>query len=179
MTKMLGQAKNGNHMKDKLGDRGFTLTELMVALIIIGVIAAISTPHFLGLLDRYRVAGALQQLLGAVNETQRLAMVRGKSCRISVNLTTKKITANPTGCILGDRSIDSAITMRSNFPGSTNITFSYKGSNTRMGTIVLSSAHTNVQKYFVIALGTGIKRTGDYNGSKTGAVDRSKCKTTE
>jgi prepilin-type N-terminal cleavage/methylation domain-containing protein len=165
--------------QSKKSDRGFTLTELMVVLIIIGIIAAIATPHFLGLLDRYRVAGSLEQLLGAVNETQRLAMVRGKSCRISVNLTTKKITANPTGCILGDRTLDKAINIRSNFPGSTNITFSYKGSNTRMGTIVLSSAHTNVQKCFVIALGTGIKRTGNYNGSKTGAVVGSKCKTTE
>lgn len=176
---MLHQANNSNYGKSKLGDRGFTLTELMVVLIIVGVIAAIASPRFIGLLNRTRLAGSLQQLLGAINETQRLAMVQGKSCRININPTTKKITATPSGCLLGDRTLDKAINMRSNFPGSTSITFSYKGSTTRMGTIVLSSAHTDVQKCFVIALGTGIKRIGDYNGSKTGKVSGSKCKTTE
>jgi prepilin-type N-terminal cleavage/methylation domain-containing protein len=160
-------------------DRGYSLTELMVALVIVGVIAAIASPNFFGMLSRFRLEGALQQLLGAINETQRLAMVRGKSCRININPSTHKITANTAGCLLSDRIIDDSITIRSNFTGSTNITFSYKGSTTRMGTIVLSSDHTDLQKCFVIALGTGIKRTGDYNGSKTGSLDYTKCKTTE
>jgi prepilin-type N-terminal cleavage/methylation domain-containing protein len=158
-------------------DRGYTLTELLVTLVIVGIIAAIASPSFLGLLSRYRLEGALQQLLGAINETQRLAMVRGKSCRININLSTNKITANTAGCLLSDRSLDDSITIRSNFTGSTNITFSYKGSTTRMGTIVLSSDHTDLQKCFVIALGTGIKRVGDYEGSKTGSVSYTNCKT--
>ncbi|PSB10308.1 hypothetical protein C7B62_09830 [Pleurocapsa sp. CCALA 161] len=162
---------------NRKSDRGYTLTEMMVTLIIIGVIAAIALPAFTGLLSRYRLEGALQQLLGAINETQRLAMVRGKSCRINVNPSTNKITANTAGCLLSDRSLNSEIKIRSNFPGTTNITFSYKGSTTRMGTIVLSSDHTDSQKCFVIALGTGIKRVGDYNGSKTGSVSYTNCKT--
>jgi prepilin-type N-terminal cleavage/methylation domain-containing protein len=158
-------------------NRGYTLTELLVTLVIVGIIAAIASPSFLGLLSRYRLEGALQQLLGAINETQRLAMVRGKSCRININLSTNNITANTAGCLLSDRSLDDSITIRSNFTGSTNITFSYKGSTTRMGTIVLSSDHTDLQKCFVIALGTGIKRVGDYEGSKTGSVSYTNCKT--
>jgi type II secretory pathway pseudopilin PulG len=148
-------------------------------LLIVGVIAAISSPNFFGMLSRYRLEGSLQQLLRAINETQRLAMMRGKSCRININPSTHKITANTAGCLLSDRVIDDSITIRSSFTGSTNITFSYKGSTTRMGTIVLSSDHTDLQKCFVIALGTGIKRTGDYNGSKTGSVAYTKCKTTK
>jgi len=158
-------------------DRGYTLTELLVTLVIVGVIAAIASPNFFGMLSRYRLEGALQQLLGAINETQRLAMVRGKSCRININPSTHKITANSPGCLLSDRNLDDSITIRSNFTGSTNITFSYKGSTTRMGTIVLSSDHTDLQKCFVISLGTGIKRVGDYEGSKTGSLDYTKCKT--
>jgi prepilin-type N-terminal cleavage/methylation domain-containing protein len=174
---MLKQAKNGNYGRGKLGDRGYTLTELLVTLVIVGIIAAIASPNFLGLLSRYRLEEGLQVLLGAINETQRLAMVRGKSCRININPSTNNITANTAGCLLSDRSISDQITIRSNFTGSTNITFSYKGSTTRMGTIVLSSDHTDLQKCFVIALGTGIKRVGDYDGSKTGSVSGTKCKT--
>lgn len=159
-------------------NRGYTLTELLVTLVIVGVIAAIASPSFIGLLSRYRLEEALQQLLGAINETQRLAMLQGKSCRINVNPNTHNITAN-AGCLLSDRQINSAIKIRSNFTGSTNITFSYRGSTTRMGTIVLSSDHTDSQKCFVIALGTGIKRIGNYNGSKTGSVSANNCKTIE
>ncbi|MBW4534858.1 MAG: type II secretion system GspH family protein [Pleurocapsa minor HA4230-MV1] len=160
-------------------NRGYTLTELLVTLVIVGVIAAIASPSFMGLLSRYRLEEALQQLLGAINETQRLAMVRGKSCRININLSTNNITANTAGCLLRDRSISDKITIRSNFTGTTNITFSYKGSNTRMGTIVLSSDHTDLQKCFAIALGTGIKRVGNYKGSKTGSISPPDCKTTQ
>ncbi len=163
----------------KKRDRGYTLAELMITVVIVGIIAAIAVPSFLGLLSRIRLEGALQQLLGAINETQRLAMVRGKSCRINIDPNTKKITANSAGCLLSNRNLNDEITVRSNFTGTTNITFSYKGSTTRAGTIVLSSDNTDLQKCFVIALGTGIKRIGDYTGSKTGAVAYTNCQTTE
>ena len=73
---------------------GFTLIEMLATIVIIGVIAAIASPTFIGLLSRYRLNGALQQLLGAINESQRLAMLQGKSCRIEISPSTKNITAN-------------------------------------------------------------------------------------
>ena len=162
----------------KKSDRGFTLMELMVVIVIIGVIAAIAVPNFTGLISRYRLEGSLQQLLGAINEAQRLAMLKSQSCRIMIDPDTNNITTNRGGCLLSNRSLNDNITIRSNFPGATpNILFSHKGSTTRMGTIVLSSDYTNSQKCFVIALGTGIKRIGDYNGSKTGSVSSSNCQT--
>ncbi|HEY9771089.1 MAG TPA: prepilin-type N-terminal cleavage/methylation domain-containing protein [Coleofasciculaceae cyanobacterium] len=164
-------------MQAKKSDRGYTLPELMITLVIVGIIAAIASPSFIGLFSRIRLEGSLQQLLGAINEAQRLAMVRGKSCIINIDRNTNNINAN-AGCLLSDRTINNEINIRSNFPGATpNIIFSYRGSTTRMGTIVLSSDHTDSQKCFVIALGTGIKRIGDYNGSKTGVVSSSNCET--
>lgn len=88
---------------------------IAVTLVIVGIIAAIAIPNFLGLLSNYRLEEGLQVLLGAINETQRLAMAKGKSCRININPSTHIITANSPGCLLSDRKISDKIDIRSNF----------------------------------------------------------------
>jgi prepilin-type N-terminal cleavage/methylation domain-containing protein len=166
--------KNNSNKKN---DSGFTLTELMIALIIIGITAAIVSPNFLGFLNRIKVNNSLEQLLGAIRETQRQAMRRGKRCRIDINPNTNILSANPARCLLNNRTIDENVIIRTNLSGSTpNISFSYKGNTTKMGTIVLSSNFTDTQKCFVISLGLGIMRTGNYIGSKNGSVSANYCK---
>lgn len=157
-------------------DRGFTLVEMLVVLIIVGVISAVASPNLLGLLNRYRVRQAKQTLVGAIKEAQRQAMRQGKVCRVSINSNSNTITGTPPDCLLSRRKIDDNITIRSNIPGAIpNISFSFRGSTTKMGTIVLSSANTQLQECFVISLGTGIARTGTYTGNKTGSVSASNC----
>ncbi len=158
-------------------DSGFSLPELSAVIIIISIIAALAAPNFLGLLNRNRINDALGQLEGAIKESQRLAMRQGKLCQININLGTKTINGNPTDCLLSDREIREDIIIRTSLSGSPpNITFSAKGNTTKMGTIVLSSDGTDLQKCFVISLGLGITRIGDYIGSKTGSVSASNCK---
>ena len=157
-------------------DRGFSLLELMVVLILVGVMAVIAAPNFLGLLNRIRVNGSFEQLVGAISEAQRQAIRQGASCRINFNVNTNIISATPNNCLLTNRQVNEAIYMRTNLSGSIpNILFSQKGNTTKMGTIVISSSGTNLQKCFVIALGTGMYRTGEYTGTKTGSVSSKKC----
>lgn len=164
-----------NQIKQQ-SDRGFTLMELLVALVIVGVIAAMATPSFLGLLNRIRVNNALEELLGAIRETQKMAMRHGKICQLNIDPTTKILNATDNDCLLATRNINDNVIIRTNLSGSTPyVSFSHKGTTTRMGTIVLSSDLTNAQKCFVISLGLGIMRTGNYTGSKTGSVSASNC----
>lgn len=164
-----------NNSKRK-SNRGFTLIELMVVLTIVGIIAAIAAPNFTGLLGRIRVNSALEELLGAIKETQRLAMRHGKSCRININPATNILSATDGDCLLNTRNINDSVTIRTNLSGSIpNIPFSHKGNTTKAGTIVLSSNFTNVQKCFVISLGLGIMRSGNYTGSKSGSILPKKC----
>jgi len=157
-------------------DRGFTLVELAIVSVIIGIIAALATPNILGLLRRHQVNQSLSTLVGAIKETQRQAMFRGISCRINIVVNTNTLSGNPSTCLLSDRKIKKEIQIRTNIPGATpNISFSHKGNTTKMGTIVLSNENTNLQKCFVIALGTGITRIGEYEGSSTGSVSATHC----
>ena len=157
-------------------DQGFTLIELLVVLIIVGTIAAIAVPNFIGLLYRNRINQALSTLVGAIKETQSLAMLKGQTCKINIGIDTNTFTGSPRKCLLSDRTIKEEIEIRTNIPGATpNISFSHKGSTTKMGTIVVSNENTDFQKCFVIALGTGITRIGNYKGSSTGSVSATFC----
>ena len=157
-------------------DRGFTLVEMLVVFIIVGIVSAIASPNLLGLLNRYRVNRATQTLVGAIKEAQRQAMRQGEVCRVNINVNNNTITGTPPNCLLNNRNIDDNIAIRSNIPGAIpNISFSFRGSTTKMGTIVLSSEGTQLQQCFVISLGTGIARTGTYTGNKTGSVSASNC----
>ena len=163
-------------MINQKNDRGFTLTELLVVLIITGIIAAIAAPNFSRLLNRNRVNEAFSTLVGAIKETQRIAMFKGQTCRINIDVATNTLTGNPSNCLLGDRTFGDEIRIRTNIPGTIpNISFSHKGSTTKMGTIVVSTENASLQKCFVIALGTGITRIGNYKGSSTGSVSATLC----
>jgi prepilin-type N-terminal cleavage/methylation domain-containing protein len=156
---------------------GFTLIEMMVTIIIIGVIAAISAPNFLGLLNRNRVNEAAQQVEGALKEAQRQAIRGGKQCSISIDLTNKIIsnpdTTPPTnGCLLSSRNLNNLIQPNSNrtlitFSGKGNITIDdSSGSATPTPVLVVSIPNaTNQRKCVVLEGFFGTLRSGNYSSA--------------
>lgn len=178
----------------KKTDRGFTLIEVITTVIIVGVLASIAAPNFLGMLNQARVKEGLSQVEGAIRETQRLAMRRGKTCKIRFTTTgsdeqpiaqvrpEEKIgttDVNYNGCLLSTRNFDSEISLRFD-DGSTvtpinststkkfvDIVSSGKGTISTEGTIIISRAGTNLQKCLQIEGVLGNIITGDYDSSAT------------
>ena len=155
---------------------GFTLIEMMVTTIIIGVIAAIAAPNFLGLLNRNRVNQAAQQIEGALKEAQRQAMRRGSQCTISISEANDAIT-NPTaggGCLLSNRVLDDLIELNTNTP---TITFSGKGNITGAAPVLVVSIPngTDLQRCVVIDSLLGSQRAGEYSGTIPATPVSSSC----
>ena len=154
-------------------NQGFTLVEILIALVILGVLSAIAAPSFLSLFSRNKVNDALNQVRGALQEAQRQAIRNSKSCTVTINTTDKKVTS--PCLVMGDRTLDSSVGIATN---ETTIQFSHKGTITLpdAGTVVLSNADTAKKLCLVISSPLGIIRTGEYNDS-TASVSAGNCTT--
>lgn len=164
-------------------DKGFTLIEVITAVIILGVLAAIAAPNFLGLLNRNRLNHGLNEVEGAVREAQRLAIRRGKTC--SIRLTTASgsstsiVEVTPdgsgayVGCLLSERELPDNVNFSLASGGSLtlidssntqDLAFSGKGNpdSTSQQTIVVTHPNVNVQKCLRIEGVLGNIITGEY-----------------
>ena len=142
---------------------GFTLTEMLTVVIIVGVLAAIAAPNLLGLLNRNRVNQAMREVEGALKEAQKQAIRNGRRCTIDINANGISNSAN--GCLLSNRVLNNLVTLNSN---QATITFSGKGN---LGTpapkpvfVTYMTNASNKQSCVVIESTLGSLRIGDYTG---------------
>ena len=167
-------------------NKGFTLIEIITVVIIIGVLASIAAPNLLGMLNQARVKEGMNQIEGAIKETQRLAMRRGKTCKIKFVTQTidgksretinvvENTDAGETvpagfynGCLLEQRILPIDVSV--NAGTLTKIGFSGKGNtiDNGEGTIVITHDGTNTQKCVQIEGLLGNVVSGDYDDTAT------------
>ena len=88
-------------------NQGFTLLEILVALAIMGILAALTGPNLSAWLNSNKVKEATDVIQLALEDAQRQAIRRGKSCTIKFTNGTgtdptvySQITASEAGCLV-------------------------------------------------------------------------------
>lgn len=144
---------------------GFTLLEMMIIVAIIGILAASATPSFFALNRRTQVNNALIELRGALQEAQREAIRRGRSCSITIPSGSNQ-TLSSTCLNTGSRTF-TGVSLRRNSAQAT-VTFDFKGRVTVGGAddnaIVVSVLNNNseTERCLMISQPLGLIRAGTY-----------------
>jgi len=167
-------------------DRGLTLFELLVVLVIVGVLAALGIPNLLGAINASKVKQAQTQVQGIIRGAQRQALNSGASCGLKLNtsnnpITISDINSSPTNTCLSASTLvlPQDVKILTNLSGTPpSITFNFKGRSNKGGTIVFYSDRANQKRCLVIALYMGMMRTGEYTGKVTDTIDPTLCNTT-
>jgi prepilin-type N-terminal cleavage/methylation domain-containing protein len=125
-------------------NQGFTLLEILVALAITGILAALTGPNLSAWLNRNEVQQATDAIQLALEDAQRQAIRRGKSCTIKFTNGTgtdptvySQITASEAGCLVATNTNASSLNLPQevfmvvdNFPtlgSSPGVQFSFRG----------------------------------------------------
>lgn len=93
--------------------RGFTLVELMVALVVLAVLSTLAFPSFIQTFARFRLEGAVSELSTDVQYTRAEALRRRESASLTVDAggTNYTIKAGTANTVLKTVSMPSGITL--------------------------------------------------------------------
>ena len=154
-------------LEGRKSNTGFSLIEILITLVIIGILAAIAAPNILGMINSNRVKKGLVDLSGAIQEAQSQATRESDSCTVTIDTADNEITGT---CLLSTRNLNENLDIVANIAnnGTANnfdITFSSKGTTTDAGTmfIIYMTNGTTKQSCFVVDSILGATRSGDYD----------------
>ena len=150
-------------------NQGFTLIEMVSAVIVLGIVAVITMPSLVGWMNYTQVKQGIAQIEGAIKEGQRQATRMGKPCQVIIDTVNNRVTAQtveatPVNCLLSNRELNDNLDIETN---DATITFSSKATpdnNADSVYIVFMTNGTDEQRCLVVSPGLGIMRSGRYNG---------------
>jgi prepilin-type N-terminal cleavage/methylation domain-containing protein len=155
-------------------NKGFTLIETLVSIVILGVLAAIVAPSFMKWVNNKKVEDIASGIEGAVTEAKLTSGRKNKSCSILITSTTVSVNGTTyAGCLpSGTREIQGSNSNISvagtDGSGGTSVTFDFVGNTIDTKAFVIYRTDAPAEgkrKCIVISSGIGALKVGTYNGS--------------
>jgi len=153
------------HLTAPKNNRGFTLIENLIILVILGVLTAITVPSIVGVYNRQQLNYSVNLVRGALQEAQREAMRQGKQCSVEIKST---MLTSPDGCLLSNRELPSVVTI---YPPTTaqfgiRGNFQLKSSPSSNLVISLEAENVNEKQCVEVSYPLGMIRTGIYKNDE-------------
>jgi prepilin-type N-terminal cleavage/methylation domain-containing protein len=168
-TRMSTMLFRTSHSKVK----GFTLIETLVAVVILGILAAIVAPSFMTWLNNKKVEDITTSVEGAITEAKLTAGRKNKSCSILITSTTASVNGSTfAGCLpSGTRTIQGSNTniavVGTDGSSGTTVTFTYVGNTIDTKAFIIyrtDAPAVGKRNCIVITSGIGAIKTGTYTG---------------
>jgi prepilin-type N-terminal cleavage/methylation domain-containing protein len=86
-------------------ERGFTLVELLIGAMILGIIAAFAVPQFAGTLRAYRLQGATKVVWGDLHRARLMAIKENRSIRVDFTGASYTIVRVDSGVVAFSRNL--------------------------------------------------------------------------
>lgn len=126
---------------------GFTLVELMVILIVLGIMLAIALPNVQNTLDIYRVKSAASEISSSIRNTQQESItqeVRHSILFESNKFTICRVNTDGTETQIDSKTLPENINLTPYFPSnSSKLILKEQGSPSEVGKITLTSISGN------------------------------------
>jgi Tfp pilus assembly protein FimT len=149
------------HLRQLKDARGFSLTDLLVALVIMGTVSALAWPWFSSFLQTTRVKAAAQELSAVVNGARQLAIARNTLVCMTLSGNSAVYRLNTSAACAGgtvfvgtitkaDGTIALANTMQIS-ASTANVVFTNLGAASTAGTYTVRDPATNRTMFVVVA----------------------------
>ena len=143
-------------------DLGFTLTESLVVVAIVGILAAMAMPSLIAAQNRAKLAQATDLVVASLQQVQQEAIRRNQSCTLTLDKLDRTI-AGSQGCLMtGDRTLPDPISL--DYTGAGTIQYGIRGNTTTNKSIVLAIVdNPALNRCLTVSAPLGIIRLGTYD----------------
>ncbi|PSB02917.1 pilus assembly FimT family protein [Merismopedia glauca] len=157
-------------------NKGFTLLEMLIIVLIIGIGFAIATPSFLSSMEKLRLEQAVVEVRSAFREAQRQAIRNGISCLITLNIEDNRLTSP---CLnIGDRTLSDKIKLATNielssttFDANYHPDSSYLVASTEMPNLANLGLNTSNSSIYPQTLSANCNGQGNGEGNSNGSCE--------